>query len=140
MRNSIIVKCFIFFIFMSCNTVGSKPDNFVDSPNNLKKSDTIIRSGFEKDSSVKAPVENILNKQILGIWAFVGDVNATFIIAKDTISYPDQNKSFKYLLTHDSLYIKFDGYDGSYLIKMKNIDTMILTGDEVQIYYRYKRK
>jgi hypothetical protein len=64
---------------------------------------------------------------------------ATFVITKDKITYPDQNAAYKYSLVDDSMHIKFDGYDGNYLVQTKGSDTLVLVGDERQIYYRFKR-
>ncbi len=40
---------------------------------------------------------------------------------------------------NDSLKIKYDDYEGSFLIKMKGKDTLILSGDEEQVYHRIKK-
>jgi hypothetical protein len=79
------------------------------------------------------------NVRILGIWAFVGDENASFVIEKDKITYPDHNASYKYVIANDSIHIKFDGFDGNYLVRTKGMDPLVLTGDEQQVYYRFKK-
>jgi hypothetical protein len=35
-------------------------------------------------------------------------------------------------------YLKFDGYNGSYKIDLIGLDTLILVGDEKQVYVRFK--
>jgi len=77
--------------------------------------------------------------KILGAWAAVGDENATFVIGKGKITYPDHNASYQYVLTNDSLHIKFEGYDGNYLVKMRGSDSLVLIGDERQVFYRFKK-
>jgi hypothetical protein len=72
--------------------------------------------------------------------AAIGEENATFVIAKDKITYPDQNATYKHALVNDSMHIKFDGYEGNYLVKTKGSDTLVLMGDEQQIYYRFKKQ
>jgi len=90
------------------------------------------------DTSKKENTFNNLKDRIVGIWAAMGEENATFVIAKDTITYPDQNASYTYALVNDSMLIRFDGYIGRYLVKIKTSDTLILTGDDQQVYYRLK--
>jgi hypothetical protein len=75
---------------------------------------------------------------ILGIWAADGDDNATFIIDKDSMIYPDHGASFAYRLVNDSLYVKYVDYTGRYLVTTKGSDTLILKGDEQEVFYRFK--
>ena len=78
-------------------------------------------------------------EKILGIWGIVGDENASFDIQKNKFFYPESSKSYKYKIVNDSLKIKYDDYEGAFLIKMKGKDTLVLIGDEEQTYYRFKR-
>jgi len=105
---------------------------------NVLKSDTPNHASLPADTSQKARTSSNIREDIVGIWAFVGDENATFVITKDKITYPDQNKSYNYMLKGDSIRIKFEGYDGSYLVGTKGSDTLVLVGDEKQVYYRSK--
>jgi len=103
------------------------------------KNDTSSHSVVTESGAQKAETDNNMKDKILGTWSFVGDENATFIIAKDKITYPDKNASYKYIVKNDSILIKFDGFDGNYLVKTRGADTLILKGDEEQVYYRFKK-
>ena len=92
----------------------------------------------KSDTARKKVMDNRVGDKILGIWAYAGDENATFVIAKGKITYPDQNASYKYILTGDSLRIKFPGYEGNYLVKTRGADTLVLKGEDEQVYYRFK--
>ena len=105
---------------------------------NVLKSDTPNHASLRTDTSHKARINSSIKENIVDIWAYVGDENATFVITKDKITYPDQNKSYNYMLKGDSIRIKFEGYDGSYLVRTKGSDTLVLVGDEKQVYYRFK--
>jgi hypothetical protein len=82
---------------------------------------------------------NGLRDEIMGTWAAAGEENATFVLEKNTIIYPDHNASYKYLLEKDSLKIKFDGYDGNYLIRKRGKDTLIMVGKEEQVFFRFRK-
>lgn len=75
--------------------------------------------------------------RILGVWTALGEENATFVIGPDSITYPDQNRSFRYAFTGDSLHIRFDEYEGHYSVAKIGPDTLIMMGDERQVFYRY---
>ncbi|HXB06700.1 MAG TPA: hypothetical protein VNW04_06285 [Puia sp.] len=75
--------------------------------------------------------------KILGLWAAVGDENATFEIGKDQITYPDENASYKYVVSGDSIHIRFDGFSGDYKVRKRGADTLVFVGDEEQVYYRF---
>jgi hypothetical protein len=107
-----------------------------------RKKDTVGISSKGGDSFGKESISsnsNELRPKILGIWAFVGDENATFVIENDKITYPDHNASYKYVIANDSIHIKFDGYYGNYLVTTRGVDTLVLVGDEQQVYYRFKK-
>ncbi|MBS1664785.1 MAG: hypothetical protein JST68_27310 [Bacteroidetes bacterium] len=92
------------------------------------------KSGGSGKEAVAAPIE----VRMLGTWAAIGEPNATFVITKDSIFYPDHNKTYKYVLSHDSMHIQFDDYDGDYLVKMRGKDTLVLMEGEPNVYYRFK--
>jgi hypothetical protein len=75
--------------------------------------------------------------KILGLWAAVGDENATFEIGKDQITYPDENAAYKYVVSGDSIHIRFDGFSGDYKVRKRGADTLVFVGDEEQVYYRF---
>ncbi len=76
---------------------------------------------------------------LLGSWAGTGDGKTSFQIQENYIFYPENFKQYKYSLEHDSLKIKFDDYEGVFAIKMNGRDTLILTGDERQVFHRFKK-
>lgn len=82
---------------------------------------------------------NKINDKILGFWALVGDDNASFEIKKGKIFYPEFSRSYKYQIIGDSMKIKYDGYEDMFSFKMRRIDTLVLTGDDEQVYYRFKK-
>jgi hypothetical protein len=92
------------------------------------------------DTTRKDPVDKGLKDKILGLWAAVGDENATFEIGKDKITYPDQNAAYKYVVSGDSIHIRFDGFSGDYKVRKKGGDTLVFVGDEEQVYYRFKTR
>jgi hypothetical protein len=79
-----------------------------------------------------------LNEKIIGTWAFVGDENPSFIIGEKTITYPDLDKIYFYSLHVDIMYIQFDGFKRDYMVRMSSADTLMLLGDDEQIYYRFR--
>ena len=142
MKKSSFVVCFICIAMVACdsNNKGKQERGaLVDTSSRPPKADTIIHARLANDSLQKENAINNVRDRIIGIWAAVGEENATFVIAKDKITYPDQNASYKYALVSDSIHIKFDGYDGNYLVKTRGADTLVLVGDEQQVYYRFKK-
>lgn len=91
------------------------------------------------DTTRREASDHGLKDKMIGIWAFVGDENPSFVIDQKKITYPDQDKKYSYVLQGDSIHIKFDGYDGNYLVKTRGADTLVLKGDEEQVYYRFKQ-
>lgn len=138
----ILLAINISAFFLSCNNDTnsiSKSKTTADSVNAINKS-TMVDTSFKnlKDTVVKQQPNNELANKIIGAWAFVGTENSSFVIEKKKIYYPETFASYKYLLVKDSVKIKYDDYTGSYLVKMKGLDTLILISDEEQIYYRLK--
>jgi hypothetical protein len=125
------LKIFISgFLLISCSNKGRV--KLLKSP-----ADT-LHAGIPESSRTVLQVRNALSDSITGIWASVGDENASFILSRDRIYYPDKNDSFKYFLVNDSIKIEYVDFIGSYLIKVTQ-DTLTLVGDESQIYYRFKK-
>jgi hypothetical protein len=134
---------FVYNILLSCNDMNGKKREVYYSGDTtagkIVKMDTARRIAIANDTSQKAVGKDNTGNRILGIWAAVGDENASFIIEKNKITYPDQNASFKYFLLKDSIKIKFDGFDGNYLVKTRGADTLVLAGDEEQVFCRFKK-
>lgn len=87
----------------------------------------------------QSPDKTISKDEILGTWAAEGQQNATFIIQKNKIVYPDQNHSYKYALENNRIKIKYDGFDGNYAVIKQSADTLVFVGNEKQVYYRFKK-
>jgi hypothetical protein len=75
---------------------------------------------------------------ILGIWAALDDANATFVISKDSINYPDHGATYKYELDGDQLHIKFDGFVESCLVRMRGADTLLLIDRRTDVFRRFR--
>ncbi|MBS1600422.1 MAG: hypothetical protein JST75_19490 [Bacteroidetes bacterium] len=99
----------------------------------------MITESFAQTSSEKGNNKTISKDQILGTWAAEGQQNATFVIQKNKIFYPDQNASYKYDLSNDHIKIKYDGFDGEYIVIKQSADTLVFLGNEKQVYYRFKK-
>jgi len=92
------------------------------------------------DSIPKTDGEPLRNpKLLLGVWAAVGDENASFVIDGKKISYPQSFRSYPYLLHKDTLTIQYDDYKLVSLVRFRSKDTLILTADEKQVFYRFKK-
>jgi len=126
----------------SCNDTGSavrgKSETDSIGISKTKQSVTPDTNKATRDTVQIKQTKNELAHKILGTWAFVGTENATFVIEEKGIYYPETFASYKYMVVGDSIKIHYDGYVGSYLIKMSSPDTLILRGDEEQVYYRFK--
>jgi hypothetical protein len=72
-----------------------------------------------------------------GVWAGVGDENAAFLITDSTIEYPEHG-SYSYRLVGDSIAIQYDGYEMRFEAKLKGADTLLMSGDTRQVFYRFK--
>ena len=84
--------------------------------------------------------EPLHNPAILqGIWAAVGEDNATFVIKGSKINYPQSDRTFLFSLSRDTLVIQYDDYQGRFRVRLHTKDTLILVGDEKQFFYRFKR-
>ena len=114
--------------------VKTGDDSVIVATHSLKNDSSVLT---EKVKSQE--LNSNISSKILGAWALVGSENATFVIEKQKIVYPETFTSYKYYLSKDSIKIKYDDYIGSYLIKIKGSDTLILSGDEEQVYFRFQK-
>lgn len=140
MKNILFVVSLYAFL-ISCNDTNSASESQIinDSVNTKRQSVVADTSNVViKDTIKRSQPKSDLANNILGTWALVGMENASFVIEKKKITYPETFTSYKYSLVNDSIKIKYDDYTGSYLIKMNGSDTLILVGDEQQIFYRFK--
>jgi len=77
---------------------------------------------------------------LLGLWAAVGENNATFKIKKSSIFYVDNNQTFKYAVNNDSIKIFYEDGPENFQFKLAGADTLILTGlDGPSKFYRFKK-
>ncbi|MBS4042287.1 MAG: hypothetical protein KGZ59_00525 [Chitinophagaceae bacterium] len=137
MMKNIIRFCSIILILSACNNAEDLTESkdavinkHIDTVQ--EKIATVLNSQINQDTS--------LANRILGIWALIGQDNASFDIQKNKIYYPEYSKSYKYQMKKNSLTIKYDDYIDSFLVETKGSDTLILIAeDEKQVYYRFKR-
>jgi len=148
------MKKLLFVIYSGCVLLaackdGGGRDKAVAAKDSAALKDTVAKTPAKDtakpalavaDTTRKDPVDKGVKDKILGLWAAVGDENATFEIGKDKITYPDQNVAYKYVVSGDSVHIRFDGYSGDYKVRKKGGDTLVFVGDEEQVYYRFKRR
>jgi hypothetical protein len=135
MKKALVTVC-IGIALTACN---SKPKHKKDDLGDTTKKELKTDTSVSVNDTARKRTINDMGEKLPGIWAAVGDENATFVITKGKIAYPGKNKSFKYALKDDSLHIRYDGYDRNYLVTTRGSDTLILTGDEKQVYYRFKK-
>jgi|GEM_PF-1999972 len=86
-------------------------------------------------------VEQRLNNPAIlqGIWAAVGEDNASFVIKGSRINYPQSFRTYPFSLSRDTLIIQYDDYQGRFQVRLHTRDTLILIGDEKQFFYRFKK-
>jgi hypothetical protein len=138
MKN-ILFWIFIYIAVLACDSRNNKKHTLTtDTALSKANPSPQLLSDSSRDVKKSKDTQQIVSA-IFGIWAITGDENATFVITKDKITYPDQNASYNYVFKNDSLHIKFDGYDGNYLLKSRGPDTIVLIGDEKQVYHRFKK-
>ena len=78
--------------------------------------------------------------KIQGIWGMAGDETASFVIREDKIMYPEIDAGYRYYLKNDSITIKYDEYERAFALHIQGTDTLILTGNEKRVYYRYRHE
>jgi len=98
-----------------------------------------IDTGFryQDETRVPANAKSLVDK-IQGIWGIIGDETASFVIREDRIIYPEIDAGFRYYLKNDSIKIKYGEGEQVFAVHIENPDTLILTGNERRVYYRYK--
>jgi len=90
---------------------------------------------YKFTDKVASPVPAILQ----GIWAAVGEGNASFVIKGSRINYPQSSRTYPFSLSRDTLIIQYDDYQGRFQVRLHTRDTLILIGDEKQFFYRFKK-
>ncbi|HVW95201.1 MAG TPA: hypothetical protein VHA56_04495 [Mucilaginibacter sp.] len=80
------------------------------------------------------------NKKAIGVWTNGNSANATFEIKEDSIYYVDQFKSYKYLISKDSIHIYYPDYIYGARFYFRK-DTLIMDSqdDGVSKFHRFKK-
>jgi hypothetical protein len=93
-----------------------------------------------RQDSIPKVIEQPLNNPAIlqGIWAAVGEDNASFVIKGSRINYPQSFRTYPFSLSRDTLVIQYDDYQGKFQVRIHTKDTLILIGDEKQFFYRFK--
>jgi hypothetical protein len=74
---------------------------------------------------------------VLGAWAPIGEQNAAFDIQKSRIIYHEDLKDYKYEIIKDSIRFYYGRYKVTCKVELKGRDTLVLTGPDTQVYYRF---
>jgi hypothetical protein len=141
MKKILLVIIFYFFLLSCGDTNGTKKQDEKNSKrvNSVTKKPVTDTNAISINTSIRAQKPSTdLATRIIGTWALIGSENASFDIEKKEINYPETFTSYKYSLVNDSIRIKYDNYTGNYLIRMRGSDTLVLIGDEEQVYFRFK--
>jgi len=96
-----------------------------------------IDTGFRYQAETPTDAKSLVDK-IQGIWGMPGDETASFVIREDRIIYPEIDAGYRYYLKKDSIKIKYGEGEQVFALHIEHPDTLILTGNERRVYYRYK--
>ena len=98
-------------------------------------------SHLSSRDTIPPVVEQRMNNPAIlqGIWAAVGEDNASFVIKGSRINYPQSFRTYPFSLSRDTLIIQYDDYQGRFQVRLHTKDTLILIGDEKQFFYRFKK-
>lgn len=114
----------LFFLacIISCQNMGKKTNN--SKPISIVQQNT--NTNDNKENS------------IIGVWKLEGEESPNFELRADSIYYVDHDKSYKYLITKDSIFIFYDDwtYRGCYVLQDNQL--VIKEGDNVSKYIRLK--
>ncbi|OWP82740.1 hypothetical protein BWK59_14250 [Flavobacterium davisii] len=132
-KNHLHIECYFltilfFFSLISCEK-KIKP-----------KEKEIIKE--TKDTTSKI-IPKIINKGVessylKGIW--INDDNPVFEINKDSIYYIDEDKSYKYILTDNTIKIYFDNYTYQGIVDFKNNKKTLIIKDSININTYHKEQ
>jgi hypothetical protein len=137
--NSILISLTIITL-LSCQGIVTSGDLSKDSSHPIlesgeKFSDDTVRP--KRIDSIKS--EYPTKKDFLGAWAVIGEQNAAFDIQKNRIIYPEDTKVYKYEIINDSIKIDYGWYKVICKVEFQSKDTMILTGHDTVVYYRFRQ-
>jgi hypothetical protein len=109
------------------------------SDTRLPGPDSTVHENKPENSVLPTTKPESYADRIIGTWVPAGMENASFVIEKNKIFYPEEFESYEYLLSGDSLKIKYDENEFSFQVKLNGADTLILTMDEEEVFHRSKK-
>jgi hypothetical protein len=111
-----------------------------DSSLGMFKTSVILTKDTSKPKGADSAKSKYSTKSdVIGIWAPIGEQNAAFDIQKDRIVYPEDLKDYKYEIIKDSIRFNYGRYKVTSKVELRSRDTLVLTGSDTQVYYRFKR-
>lgn len=128
MKKNIVFLLLFVSLFVSCKNKEheSKDERLIDSSLTSKNINTSALSNEDTNRLNNKIIIDI--NQLLGIWSYPEDINATFKIVRDSMFYVDANEWYKYKLKGETLIIYYDyNYIDTNLCEIKN-DKLILKG------------
>jgi hypothetical protein len=136
--NTVIFKLMIVTLY-TCTDNTPKRELLKNSSQDLFKSSVILTNDTSRPRGADSAKSKYSAKtDVLGVWAFIGEQNAAFDIQKDRIIYPEDTKVYKYKIIKDSIQFDYGGYKVICKVELKGKDTLVLTGADTQVYYRFK--
>ena len=129
MKKSILIL--FLAILSACNGVNTNKGQNTD-PINKEKKDTAENTATKNSKQIDTSL-------LYGVWSIVGETNATFVMDKSTIFYPDNSAKYNYVIAGDSVKIYYEAPE-KFCVKFSGKDTMTLTGEDGPAkYYRFKK-
>jgi hypothetical protein len=127
MKKNIVFLLLFVFIFVFCKI--TKNESKYETLNDSSSTSHIYSAASSKEDTNRLNNKiNIDINQLLGIWYYPEDINATFKIVKDSMFYVDANEWYQYKLKGETLIIYYDyNYTDTSLCEIKN-DKLILKG------------
>jgi hypothetical protein len=127
MKKNIVFLLLFVFIFVFCK--NTKNESKYETLNDSSSTSHIYSAASSKEDTNRLNNKiNIDINQLLGIWYYPEDINATFKIVKDSMFYVDANEWYHYKLKGETLIIYYEyNYIDTNLCEIKN-DKLILKG------------
>ena len=127
MKKNIVFLLLFVFIFVFCK--NTKNESKYETLNDSSSTSHIYSAASSKEDTNRLNNKiNIDINQLLGIWYYPEDINATFKIVIDSMFYVDANEWYQYKLKGETLIIYYDyNYTDTSLCEIKN-DKLILKG------------
>jgi len=120
MKKNIVFLLLFVFIFVFCK--NTKNESKYETLNDSSSTSHIYSAASSKEDTNRLNNKiNIDINQLLGIWYYPEDINATFKIVKDSMFYVDANEWYQYKLKGETLIIYYDyNYTDTSLCEIKN--------------------